>query len=177
MYLHKFRASKDFQICNVASLMVAVSTCVLLNPEHKVLTSVFKALSRRETWISVHDSDVFSWLSLTPDVFCAQVTCCSSGQDGSSVSKREPPFPCNELWVLFSCSVIPSGSCHQKSLTISALLTILVLSSNTAAKVLLISIDLWSFSGLWETQLNTEAEMIHFLRASCILPMRSRLPR
>ena len=77
-------------------------------------------------------------------------------------SKREPPFPCNELWVLFSCSVIPSGSCHQKFLTISALLTIPVLSSNTAAKVLLISIDLWSFSGFWETQLNTEAEMINF---------------
>lgn len=116
-----------------------------------------------------------SALPLTPSV--PRLAAVPLDKMASLFSKREPPFPCNELWVLFSCSVIPSGSCHQKSLTISALLTILVLSSNTAAKVLLISIDLWSFSGLWETQLNTEAEMIHFLRASCILPMRSRLPR
>lgn len=92
MYLHKVRASKNFHICNVVSLMVAVRTCVLLNPEHKVLTSLIKALSQRETWISVHDSDI-SWLSLTHDLFCAQVTCCSSGQYGSSVFQERTSFP------------------------------------------------------------------------------------
>lgn len=160
MYLHKIRASKDFQICSVVSLMVAVRTCVLLNPEHEVLTSLFKALSQRETWISMHDwhllAQPYSWPILCPGYLLFLWA------GWLLFSKREPPFPCNELWVLFSCSVISSGSCHQKFLTISALLTIPVLSSNTAAKVLLISIDLWSFSGLWETQLNAEAEMINF---------------
>ena len=96
--------------------MVAVRTCVLLNPERKVLTSSFKALSRRETWISVHDADIFSWLSLTPDLFCAQVPCCSSGQDGSSVFQERTSFSlqwtvgsvfmqCDSIW--FMSSKIP----------------------------------------------------------------------
>ena len=119
MYLHKVRASKDFQICNVVSLMVAVRTCVLLNPEHKVLTSLIKVLSQRETWISMHDSDI-SWLSLTHDLFCAQVTCWSSGQCGSSVFQERTSFPlqwivgsvfmqCDSIW--FMSSKIPHHFC------------------------------------------------------------------
>lgn len=105
-------------------------------------------------WLqAVPGSDVLSWLSPARTLLlCCQLSFFSAGEARSPDFQREPPSDCGESWFLTGFhSVIPSASCHQKSLISSALLTTPVLSSNVAVEFLLILIALWSFYGPLET--------------------------